>query len=192
VTSAQLHADALTTLASWTPPSRRQRALRERYVAHLEAHQDGLSRDCHPDHVTASTLVLSADRTQALLTLHAKAQRWFQFGGHCERDDLTLAGAALREATEESGIAGLSLDPVPLRLDEHVVPFCGSRGGVHHLDVWFLATAPAAAQGVVSPESIDVRWWPLDGLPEDTSAWAETLAILAVAQPSSTGSSGEA
>jgi 8-oxo-dGTP pyrophosphatase MutT (NUDIX family) len=192
VTSARLHADALATLADWSPPSPRQRALRERYVWHLQAHSDGLSRECHPDHLTASTLVLSADRTQALLTLHAKAQQWFQFGGHCEPDDLTLADAALREATEESGITGLRLDPVPLRLDEHVVPFCGSRGGVHHLDVWFLATAPAAAQGVVSAESLDVRWWPLDHLPGGASAWAETLAILAGAQPSSTGSSGEA
>lgn len=191
MTSPHLHTDALATLTAWSPPSRHQRALRERYVAHLQAHHDGLSRECYPDHLTASALVLSADRSRALLTLHAKAHEWFQFGGHCEPGDFTLAGAALREATEESGIAGLHLDPVPLRLDEHVVPFCGSRGGVHHLDVWFLATAPAAAQAVVSAESLDVRWWPLDGLPGVASDWAETLAILAGAQPSSTGSSGE-
>ena len=190
MTSPQLHADALTTLAAWSPPSPHQRGLRERYVAHLRAHEDGLSRECYPDHLTASALVLSVDHLQVLLTLHAKARQWFQFGGHCEPGDRTLAGAALREATEESGILGLQLDPVPLRLDEHAVPFCGSRGAVRHLDVWFLATAPAAAQAVVSAESLDVRWWPLDGLPGEASDWAETLAILGSAQPSSTGSSG--
>lgn len=191
MTSPQLHADALATLEVWSAPSQHQRRLCDRFVAHLRAHGDGLSRECYPDHLTASALVLSADGRQALLTLHTKARQWFQFGGHCEPGDLTLAGAALREATEESGIEGLQLHPVPLRLDEHAVPFCGSRDGVRHLDVWFLATAPAAARAVVSAESLDVRWWPLDGLPGEASDWAESLAILAGVQPSSTGSSGD-
>ena len=33
---------------------------------------------------------------------------WLQMGGHCEPGDTTLADAALREAAEESGIAGLT------------------------------------------------------------------------------------
>ena len=41
-----------------------------------------------------------------LLTLHAKAGQWFQLGGHCEPGDATLAGAATREAAEESGSPG--------------------------------------------------------------------------------------
>ena len=41
-----------------------------------------------------------------LLTLHRKVGRWLQLGGHCEPADTTLAGAALREATEESGLPG--------------------------------------------------------------------------------------
>lgn len=40
-----------------------------------------------------------------LLTLHPKVGLWLQMGGHCEPGDETLAAAALREATEESGIA---------------------------------------------------------------------------------------
>ena len=39
------------------------------------AHPDGLRRSCFPDHLTAGALiVLAADRTHVLLTLHAKAQ----------------------------------------------------------------------------------------------------------------------
>ncbi len=173
-----LHADALSTLGSWEPPNDRQRILRDRYVAHLQQHDDGWSRDCYPDHLTASCLVLSADRTHALLTLHAKAREWFQFGGHCEPIDRTLAGAAFREATEESGVSGLVLESQPLRLDEHLVPFCGDLGGVHHLDVWFLAIAPPGVEAVVSDESLDVRWWPVGALPGDPENWAETLALL--------------
>ena len=182
--TASLHADALATLRAWAPPNQRQRALRDRYVAHLSARPDGLSRDCYPDHVTASTLVVSADGSQALLTLHAKAHAWFQFGGHCEVGDTTLAGAALREAREESGLEQLSFDPTPLLLDEHEVPFCGSQGGVRHLDVWFLAIAPPDAEAVVSVESLAVRWWPLAALPGSPTLWTETLNILGDRLPS--------
>ena len=75
-----LHDDALATLRSWRGPDPRQESLRREYVDHLEAHPDGMTRACHPDHVTAGALVLSADRSQVLLTLHAKAGRWFHLG----------------------------------------------------------------------------------------------------------------
>jgi len=162
-----LHADALGTLRGWQPPDRGQQRLRREYVDHLEARADGMSRRCHPAHVTAGALVLSADRGSVLLTLHAKAQRWFHLGGHCEDQDVTLAGAALREATEESGMTGLALDPEPLHLDAHVVGFCGPHAEVRHLDVRFLAVAPAGAVPAVSEESLDVRWWPIGDLPTD-------------------------
>lgn len=170
---------ALATLRGWSAPDAGQDALRARYVAHLEAHEDGVFRSCRPDHLTAGALVVSADRTQVLLTLHAKAGRWFQFGGHLEPGDAGLAEAALREATEESGVPGLELDPVPVHLDEHPVTFCGAPGLVHHLDVRFVAVAPAGAVPVVSEESTDVRWWPVDALPEpDTGLVARALERL--------------
>ena len=174
-----LHADALAVLRGWAPPSVQQEALRDRYVAHLEAHADGMTRGCYPDHLTASTLVLSADRTRVLLTLHAKAGQWFQFGGHCEPADATLAGAAEREAVEESGIVGLRVGPEPVQLSEHGVPFCDPRGGVHHLDVRFLAVAADGAEHAVSDESLDVRWWPVDALPNDELADLVALALAA-------------
>jgi 8-oxo-dGTP pyrophosphatase MutT (NUDIX family) len=175
-----LHADALALLEGWRAPDAAQESLRERYVDHLRAHPDGVSRRCRPDHLTASTLVLSPDRSAVLLTLHAKARRWFQLGGHCEDADATLAGAALREATEESGLAGLDLDPVPVQLSEHPVPFCGGPGSdVHHLDVRFVAVAPDGAGHAVSEESLDVRWWPVDALPEPEP---DLVALLALAR----------
>ncbi len=160
-----LHADALGVLVSWTAPDAEQEALRQRFVAHLRARPDGLTRDCFPEHITASTIVVSADRAQVLLTLHAKARQWFQFGGHCEPADDTLAGAALREATEESGLV-LDLDPVPVQLSAHAVPFCHPDGPVDHLDVRFAAVAPYVAP-TVSDESLDVRWFPVDALPSE-------------------------
>ena len=172
------HADALEVLSAWRAPTLTQKRLREQYVAHLEAHPDALHRSCRPDHLTASTLVLSPEGAEVLLTLHAKAGQWFQLGGHVEPGDLTLAGAALREAVEESGLCGLSLDPDPVHLDLHEVPFCG--GGdqpTRHLDVRFVAVAdPSSAVGA-SEESTDVRWWPGDALPTDEPSLHELVAL---------------
>ena len=160
-----LHADALSVLSGWAAPDAGQERLRQRYVEHLHRHPDGLSRACLPDHVTASALIVSVDGNMALLTHHAKANAWFQMGGHCEPNDTTLAGAARREATEESGIGLLALDPVPVHLDLHEVPFCRPGSTVRHLDVRFLAVAASDAVHAVSAESLDVRWWPADALP---------------------------
>jgi 8-oxo-dGTP pyrophosphatase MutT (NUDIX family) len=175
-----LHADALTTLSGWSAPTPAQAALRERYVEHLRAHPDGLAKPCFPAHLTASCLVLSADRSQVLLTLHAKARQWFQFGGHCESTDRSLAAAARREATEESGLASLTMLEGPVHLDAHRVEFCHPQGPVDHLDVRYVALAPYDAP-VVSEESLDVRWWPVDGLPTDEESMRE-LVELALAR----------
>ena len=174
---SRLHVDALQLLSDWRSPDDRQEALRREYVAHLTAHPDGMLRSCRPDHVTASTLVLDPTAERVLLTLHVKAGQWFQLGGHTEPADLTLAGAALREAVEESGISTLTLDPVPVQLDAHEVPFCGGQSGTRHLDVRFVAVAPPGARAVVSDESTDVRWWPVDALPSEEPSLRELVDL---------------
>lgn len=161
-----LRADALEVLTAWVPPDAAQARLAERYVAHLRAEPEGTWRHCYPDHLTASVLVMAPERDRVLLTLHRKARRWFQLGGHCEPGDATLAGAALREGLEESGLPDLLIDPRPVQLSEHAVPFCDPRGGVHHLDVQFVAQPEDGARHRVSEESLDVRWWPVDALPD--------------------------
>jgi len=161
-----LHADALGVLRSWRAPDDAQEALRRRYVAHLESTPDGVWRTAYPDHLTAGTLVLDATGQRVLLNLHRKAGRWFHFGGHAEEGDATLASVARREAREESGLADLDLHPEPLQLDVHVVAFCDPRGAVSHLDVRYAAVARPGARESISDESLALRWWPVDDLPE--------------------------
>ena len=171
-----LRRDALTLLTSWPAPTPEQEVLRERYVDYLAGHSSGVFRDDRPHHLTASTLVLSADRASVLLTLHAKARRWFQFGGHLEPGDASVLDAASREAREESGLP-LTLDPVPVQLSDHEVPFCGGDVGVHHLDVRFLAVAAEDAVHAVSEESLDVRWWPVGALPDPDPDLVDLVAL---------------
>lgn len=177
--SDPLHADALAALSRWTAYDAAQEALRQRYLAHLRSHADGMWRTCLPDHVTAGALVMSPDGEHVLLNLHRKAQRWFHFGGHSEPGDTTLAGVAAREAREESGIEDLTLLPGPVQLDEHTVPFCADHETVHHLDVRYVALAPLQAQEQVSEESLAVRWWPASGLPD---LEVEMLDLIATAR----------
>lgn len=100
-----------------------------------------------------------------LLTLHGRLGRWLQTGGHIEATDPTLEVAATREAAEESGLADLSLDPSPLLLSKHEVP-CGPVKPTYHLDVQYLILANRLISPCVGEESIDLRWFSHDQLPE--------------------------
>ena len=65
-----------------------------------------------------------------------------------------------------------------MQLDRHVL--VGSFGRCReHLDVRYVAVAPAGAAARVSAESHDVRWWPVDGLPEGTRAELTPLVSAA-------------
>ncbi|WP_328396735.1 NUDIX hydrolase [Streptomyces sp. NBC_00390] len=158
-----LHDDALLVLKGYE----HQEELRRLYLDHLAAHPDAMWKACGAGHLTASALVIDPDRGRVLLTLHRKLGMWLQMGGHCEPGDETLALAALREATEESGISGLTLLPGgPVTLDRHPIP----APCTWHLDVQYAALAPAGAVAEISEESLDLRWFAYDEVPDVADA----------------------
>ena len=164
-----LHASVVDTLSRWHAPDPEQDALRHAVLAFVLARPDACARACTPGHITASALVLDHGGGHALLTLHPRVGRWLQLGGHCEDSDTDISAAALREATEESGIEGLHIEPDLAAL--HVHPLTCSLGSpTRHLDLQFIVRAPAGAEIIRSAESLDLRWWPLDAMPQDDPA----------------------
>lgn len=173
-----LHEDTTQRLSCWIAGSRAQEQLRMGYLAHLAAHADAMSKQGPPAHFTASCLVLDRSGSNVLLTLHKKANQWFQFGGHFEPADSDAHAAAQREAREESGITTLVARPELVQLDRHLL--VGSFGRCReHLDLRFMAVADDDAEHAVSEESHDVRWWPTDALPEGTRSELNPLVAAA-------------
>jgi 8-oxo-dGTP pyrophosphatase MutT (NUDIX family) len=143
-------------------------------LAFLDAREDACLRECAPGHITASALVLDDTGGQVLLTLHPRLGRWVQLGGHCEDSDADIVAAALREATEESGVNGLRITPDLAAIHVHALT-CSLGVPTRHIDLQFVARAPAGAQIAISDESVDLRWWPIDALPAGSD---EALAYL--------------
>lgn len=179
---AAVRDSVLSSLADWDAPDHHQDALRQAVLGFTLAREDACERACAPGHVTASVAVLDHSGSAVLLTLHPRIGRWVQLGGHCEPGDADIVGAALREGTEESGINRLRIDPELAAIHVHALT-CSLGVPTRHLDLQFVAHAPAGAEIAISDESLDLRWWPVDALPPGTDDALATLVARAVARP---------
>jgi 8-oxo-dGTP pyrophosphatase MutT (NUDIX family) len=177
-----VRSSAIALLSDWRAPDRTQDSLRNAVLAFLDARQDACLRECAPGHITASALVLDDTGAQVLLTLHPRLGRWVQLGGHCEDSDADILGAALREATEESGVDGLRISPELAAINVHALT-CSLGVPTRHLDLQFVARAPRGAQISISDESVDLRWWPVDGLPPGVDEALRYLVERAMSAP---------
>lgn len=174
-----LRTDAQRVLDAWRAPDAQQEHLRGELLAHCAAHPDAMWKQGPPAHLTASALVLNPSLDKALLTLHAKAGLWLQFGGHFEPGDRSVLAAATREAREESGIDDLGLHPELVHVDRHALLAPGFGRCSEHLDLRYAGVAHDEDAYAVSDESLDVAWWPVDGLPAASRDEIQPLADAA-------------
>ncbi|MGA7269444.1 MAG: NUDIX domain-containing protein [Acidimicrobiia bacterium] len=165
-----------------TPAEDAERRFRRAAWSALATDPSLLDRNGEPAHFTASALPVSADGSRVCLVLHRRMGLWVQPGGHFEPGDGSVAEAAAREMTEETGLVG-GVAPVPLALSRHASP-CGR--GDWHLDVQMLAVVAEAAP-TISEESLDVAWFGIDDLPEKRARGVSDLVGEALRRLSRTG-----
>ena len=121
-------------------------------------------------HLTGSALTVAESGARVLLLHHRKLQRWLQPGGHADPDETAGEQVALREAFEETGIAGLALHPHaprPLDVDVHAIPARPGEPAHLHLDLRYLVLAPDEAMLTrADAEAIALRWFAWEELGE--------------------------
>lgn len=140
------------------PLSEEERSSLDRLFAFVERRSDCFERTLLEGHVTGSAWILDHTKARCLLTHHKKLGMWLQCGGHADGDPDVLR-VALREAEEESGIAGIEpLSTEIFDVDVHEIPANQKEPAHFHYDVRFCLIAPKVAELVVSDESHALAW----------------------------------
>jgi len=138
-----------------------------RFEAFVRAQADCFERGCVPGHITGSAWVTDPNDQRVLLTHHRKLNIWVQLGGHSDGDSDSLS-VALREATEESGLAVEAVSERIFDIDCHQIPARKGEPAHLHYDVRFWLRA-RSTEFTVTEESHALRWLSADELEQVTS-----------------------
>ena len=150
-----------TLVEGHEPGSPREVAAKERFLTELARLPAPCDEHAGPTHVTASAIVVG--RRGTVLHLHKRLGIWMQPGGHIDAGEAPEV-AAVREATEELGLAVAHPDggPLLIHLDVHEAAL-----GHTHLDLRYLLLGADADPTPPPDESPDARW----------CTWDEALAM---------------
>lgn len=142
----------------------------EGFVDLLDDGAHAFGRERLAGHLTASAWLVDRGGTRVLLTHHRKLGLWLQLGGHAD-GDRDLPRVALKEAAEESGLAGLVLESEALfDVDRHWIPARADVPGHWHYDVRYVVRAGECEVYAVSEESLDLAWRDIAQLMDEEGA----------------------
>ncbi|WP_461099307.1 NUDIX hydrolase [Spirosoma luteolum] len=153
-------------LADPTVTDPAEQAMTRQTLAFVTAQPACFERTLLIGHVTGSAFIVSPDRQQTVLIHHRKLNRWFQPGGHADGDP-DIAGVALREAQEETGltrltVVGMKAGEAPIfDVDVHPIPARGSEPAHLHYDIRYLIEADPAEPFGETDEIQGIRWFSL-------------------------------
>ena len=149
----------LSALKKYKTEYKSEQPFVQEMIDFIEQNLDCFERSNLSGHITGSAWLLSPDEKKVLLTHHKKLNRWLQVGGHSDGESNTW-NVALREATEESGIQGISFVIQNIfDIDIHTIPENTKKNEPEHkhYDVRFLLKAPTEKFNI-SEESNALKW----------------------------------
>ena len=165
----------LDEIAAYTPCCEQERADRELMLRFAREHPDCLLRSDLSGHFTASAWIVNPARDRVLFCYHNIYRSWSWVGGHADGES-DLAAVALKEACEETGVAGrlkeglFSLEI--LTVDGH------EKRGVYvpchlHYNLTYLVEADETAPlRVKEDENSGLRWFTFsEALKASTEPW---------------------
>lgn len=151
-----------------------ERETTECFEQFVRQHSTCFERSLLEGHITGAAWILDRRRERVLLTHHRKLNAWLQPGGHADGDP-DIRAVAAREADEETGLPGLRfLSESIFDLDIHRIPARGDIPEHLHYDVRFALQATDSEDYVVSDESHDLAWVPI----EDVESYTTEESIL--------------
>lgn len=159
----------IAKLNRYTPIDEHEHSMLDRIQNFVYENSNCFDRALLIGHITASALIINKQKTHTLLTHHQKLDKWLQLGGHSDGDPNTL-NVALREALEESGLKTIEpLSEEIFDVDVHEIPARKNEPAHFHYDIRFLFEADDAEKLVITDESNDLRWIPLERMEEYTT-----------------------
>ncbi len=136
----------------------------EQFIQFISHNEDCFERTLEIGHITGSAWVVNNEGNKILLTHHRKLNKWLQLGGHADGESDILK-VALKEVEEESGFSDLvAKDKNILDIDVHLIPKKNDVAAHYHYDVRFLIAVNDTTNYVVSDESHDLAWIPIEKL----------------------------
>ncbi len=148
----------LRDLAAYVPSDAREAAMAERLRTFVAENVACFERSLTIGHVTGSAWIVDPAGTAAVLTHHRKLDKWLQLGGHAD-GDADIRRVAIREATEESGLARIAFASEAIYdVDVHRIPARPGEPEHDHFDVRFAFYANRDEAPIASDESHAVAW----------------------------------
>jgi 8-oxo-dGTP pyrophosphatase MutT (NUDIX family) len=145
-------------LEGYYPVDTVEQSYKKQMVEFIIKNNDCFERSLSSGHITASSWLLNKDHSKALLMHHAKLDKWFQLGGHCDGNSDVIE-VAIKEAQEESGINAIEvIQPSIFDIDIHLIPENSKEKAHYHYDVRFLLHVVSDEQIIQNNESKELRW----------------------------------
>ncbi|MBQ3079818.1 MAG: NUDIX hydrolase [Clostridia bacterium] len=165
----------LDQLKNYIPQNEPETVDRRLMLKHaLEAPEAILTRESELMHMTASSMIVNAERTKVLMAYHNIYRSWAWTGGHADGENDMLM-VAVREAMEETGIScvkPISSEPFSIEI-LHVNPHI-KRGKfvsahLHFNMTYALECSEEETLSIKADENSNVSWLEIDRLSEFVS-----------------------